>query len=375
VRVAIVSPYDLDVVGGVQAHVTALAVALGRAGDDVVVLGPGASAEGPQRSTLGRTLSVPANGSRAPIALGPRAVLRLRAALQRIVPDVLHVHEPLVPLIGPAAVLMGRGPRVLTFHATAEGGLLPAVYRGVRASARRIVARADVLTAVSPVAAAFHARMLGIDVGRIVIVPNGVDVARFTVSSRAPQADRSIVFLGRLEHRKGADTAVEAFLLLAAADPELRMRVIGAGPLRGTLERLRAAAPEGVAQRLQLMGRVGPEDLPRLLADAAVAVLPSRGGESFGIVLLEAMAAGVPIVATDIPGYRAVARDGREALLVPPDDPTALARAVGRLLDDDGLAAALRAAGSLRAQEHDWNAVAVRMRDVYAVARDRHRPT
>jgi len=379
VRVAIVSPYALDVVGGVQAHVRSLAQALRSAGDEVLVVGP--SSDGPDTASewgtrsVGRTLSVPANGSRAPIALGPRAVLLVRDVLRRAAPDVVHVHEPLVPVVGPAAVLAGRAPRVLTFHAAAEGGSLPALYRAVRGPARRVIARGDELTAVSPVAAAFHARMLGLDPDRFTVVPNGVDVARFAVAAAAaasrPPADRSerrIVFLGRLEHRKGADVAVRMFLRLAEQRSDVRMQVLGDGPLASELARLRAGAPGAVAARLELAGRADPEALPRLLAAADVAVLPSRGGESFGIVLLEAMAAGVPIVATDIPGYRAVARPDREALLVPPGDVAGLLAAVTRVLDDHALAGRLRSAGGARADAHDWTAVADRMRAVYVRA-------
>ena len=363
------SPYDLDLVGGVQGHVIALAAALERAGDEVTVLGPGRLAA-PGRVPLGRSLRVPANGSRAPIALDPRSVVRLRDRLRRSRPDVVHVHEPLVPLIGPTAALTGRFPRVLTFHASAEGGLLPALYRAVRAPARCVLLRGDVLTAVSPAAAEFHARMLGFEVERFTIVPNGVDVARFESAARGSQGSADggaarLVFLGRLEHRKGADTAVRAFLRLAPGRPGLRMRVLGGGPLAAQLEQLKAAAPRDVGSRLELMGSIDPAALPELLADADVAVLPSRGGESFGIVLLEAMAAGVPIVATDIPGYRAVARDGREALLVPPDDPQAVAEAIARLLDDGRLASQLRTAGRERARQHDWREVAERTRRVY----------
>ncbi len=394
------SPYALDVVGGVQAHVRSLARALRAAGDDVLVLGPTAAAptgrdtgEGPAspaqaRLAVGRTTAVPANGSRAPVALGPGAALRVRSLLRRAAPDVVHVHEPLVPVVGPAAVLGTAAARVLTFHATAEGGALPVLYRGVRAPARRIVARGDVLTAVSPVAAAFHARMLGVDAGQLTIVPNGVDVARFassgsessrsvsreggvTRSEGAPPSGPLLVFLGRLEHRKGADVVVRAFLALAAERPGLRLRVLGDGPLAPLLRSLVAGAPGGVGERIELAGRVDPGDLPTLLAEGDVALLPARGGESFGIVLLEAMAAGLPVVATDIPGYRTVARPDREALLVAPDDPVALAVAVARVLDDQALAARLRAAGRVRAEEHDWTHVARAMQGIYALALER----
>ena len=381
-RVALVSPYALDVVGGVQGHVRALAVALRRSGVEVIVLGPSSDGrtvadalpgERPMH-VVGRTVGVPANGSRAPVALEPSAALRVRRLLRRAAPDVVHVHEPLVPVLGPVALTAGVGARVATFHASADAGALPRLYRAARGPGRRVVARAHALTAVSPVAAAFHARMLGLDAGRLVVVPNGVDVGRFanvrpSDATRPEPADVSrLVFLGRLEPRKGADVAVRAFLRLAPDRPALTLRVLGDGPGRSELERLRDAAPADVARRLDIAGRADPGELPSLLADGDVAVLPARGGESFGIVLLEAMAAGLLVVATDIPGYRDVARPDREAVLARPDDAGSLAEAIARVLDDPGLRARLRPAARARAAEHDWSVVAQRMRDVYASA-------
>lgn len=383
-RVVLVSPYALDVVGGVQAHVRALGRALLRTGDEVLVVGPSrdgravidATSEDPAMHVVGRTLSVPANGSRAPVSLDPAAALRLRHLLRRAAPDVVHVHEPLVPLLGPAALTAGAGARVATFHASADGGTLPRLYRAVRRPGRRIVAEAHALTAVSPIAAAFHARILGLDVGRFSVVPNGVDVARFAgartdVDPRPDPPDGvRLVFLGRLEPRKGADVAVRAFLRLAPSRPRLMLRVLGDGPGRQELERLRATAPPDVAVRLEIVGRVDPGVLPALLADGDVAVLPARGGESFGIVLLEAMAAGLAVVATDIAGYRDVARHDREAVLARPDDATSLAGAIARVLDDPLLRSRLRAAGAARAAEHDWSVIAERTRATYVSARE-----
>jgi phosphatidylinositol alpha-mannosyltransferase len=371
-RVAIVSPYDLSVAGGVQVHVEALAVALRALGDEVHVIGPGAP--GPGRSGLGASTSVPANGSRAPIALDPRSITRVRSVLLRLGPDVVHVHEPLVPLVGPATVLGADAPVVATFHASAEGGVLPHLYRAVRAPGRSIIARAAALTAVSPVAAAFHARALGLDVDDIAIVPNGVDVARFAAARNdrpvaadtpAPDGVIRIVFLGRLEHRKGADVAVKAFLRIAAQRDDVRLQVLGDGPQASALRSLVASATPDVRARVAFEGRVSSDALPGLLAGARIAVLPSRGGESFGLVLLEAMASGTTLVATDIPGYRAVARHDQEAMLVPPDDVEALASAVERLLDDRPTRERLRSAGLARAAMFDWSAVAARMREVY----------
>lgn len=374
-KVAIVSPYDLSVAGGVQVHVTSLADALRARGDQVRIVGPGP--DGPGRSGLGGSLPVPVNGSRAPVALDPRVIGRVRSVLRRLAPDVVHVHEPLVPNVGPAAVLCATAPVVLTFHAMAEAGLLPRAYRAVRGPARAIVARAGALTAVSPVAAAFHARAIGVDVERITIVPNGVDVARFSApeatgpTAADPDAGGGrIVFLGRLEHRKGADLAVRAFLRLAEQRPGLRLEVLGDGPEAPRVRAALAAAPTASRARVAMKGRVLPADLPALLAAADVVLLPSRGGESFGLVLLEAMAAGAVLVASDIPGYRAVARHEVEAILVRPGDVEGLAGAVGRVLDDQGLQRRLRSAGRRRAAQHDWSVIAERMREVYVAAID-----
>jgi len=372
-RVALVSPYDLDVVGGVQSHVAALADALREVGDDVLVVGAGdPSRSGPGAVRVGRSARVPANGSRAPVALAPGAIGCTRAVLRDFHPDVVQVHEPLVPLVGPAAALGAGAPTVLTFHAAAERGALPVLARLVRPLGRAVVARASALTAVSAHAASFHSGALGLDPARFVVVPNGVDVARFAGSGRATDPARpTVLFVGRLEPRKGADLALEAFARLAPARPALRLRMVGAGPQEPMLRRRLAGLPPDVAARVELVGRVAQADLPGLLAAADVALVPSRGGESFGIVLLELMAAGTPLVAADLPAYRAVARRDREALLVPPGDPEALAAAAARVLDDPGTADRLASAGRLRAAEFDWRAVSARVRQVLADAAGR----
>jgi phosphatidylinositol alpha-mannosyltransferase len=375
VRIALVSPYDLDVVGGVQVHVLAVAAALRAAGDDVHVIGPGRSAAG--RTGLGASVSVPANGSRAPIALDPRVASRLTQLLGRLQPDVVHVHEPLVPLVGVVATLTRVAPVVVTFHAAAEHGSLAPLYRSVRRPARHIVRRAAAMIAVSDTAARFHARALGLDPARLLRIPNGVDVARFAAAAanRGPHGQDGpshVMVLGRLEHRKGVDVALRAFLQAAGRRKDLHLSIVGEGPLRSRLEARIASEPADIAARIALLGRVAPEELPARLATADVLVVPSRGGESFGMVLLEAMAAGVPIVASDIDGYRDVARADREALLVAPDDPVALAQAIERVLDDRPLRQGLVAAGHERAAAHDWARVAEQTRAVLrAAASDR----
>ncbi len=377
-KIAMVSPYALDVVGGVQSHVLALSESLVRLGEDVVVLAPsraGLQARetlgGVRIIDLGRATTVPVNGSRAPIAVAPGIVRRVRREIRQLAPDLLHVHEPLVPLVGPAALLSESPARVGTFHAFAEGGALRRMYRLARCAGRPVIGRVDVLTAVSPVAASFHAAMLGLDVSTISVIPNGVDHERFATASRSrsmrDEVER-LVFLGRLEPRKGPDVALDAFLTLAVQRPRLHLRVIGAGPLGPSLRARLHDAPLDVRHRVEFSGGVEPSALPGLLADADVAVLPARGGESFGIVLLEAMAAGLAVVATDITGYRPVARHEQEALLVPPGDAAALARSIARMMDDRPLRERLTQASRRRAATFDWPLVAQRVRAVYAVA-------
>jgi phosphatidyl-myo-inositol alpha-mannosyltransferase len=368
-RVALVSPYDLDISGGVQSHVVALAAALRGMGDEVALVGPGTPAEG--RRTVGRSVRVPANGSRAPIALSPLVVARVVRTVRGFRPDIVHVHEPLVPLVGWAACFAGDAPLVLTFHAYAEAGSLARLYRSVRPLGRRVVRRASAMTAVSEVAARFHARALGIPLPELQVVPNGVDVARFSAhadesSERPRDPDGStLLFVGRFEDRKGVDVAIAAFGILAEQRPGLRLRLVGDGPWEPQVTRLIAGLPEDVRSRIVRSGRVSNDELPSVLAEAELLLVPSRGGESFGIVLLEAMAAGTALVASDLDGYRAVARDGREALLVPPDDPAALARAAARILDEPGLSEALVGAGRLRASTFDWVLVAAQTRAIY----------
>lgn len=384
-RVALVSPYDLGVVGGVQSHVAALARRLVAAGDDVLVLGPGPAGPDPTPADadpgrpdhgapvpitvgVGRSRGIPANGSRAPLALAPAAAVRTRRALRGFRPDVVHVHEPLVPVVGPAAALGAPAPTVLTFHAQAEAGALPVLARAARPLGRAVVRRAAAVMAVSPLAATFHAGALGLDPATLRVIPNGVETARFAVPGRTAGRDgrRRLLFVGRLEPRKGADVALAAFAHLAPDRPDLWLRVVGAGPLEAELRRHVAALPDDVARRVELPGRVPQDALPHELAAADVAVVPSRGGESFGIVLLELMAAGTPVVASDLPAYRAVARPDREALLTPVGDAAAVAAAVGGLLDDPARAAALATAGRLRAATFDWDRVAAEVRTVLA---------
>lgn len=387
-RIALVSPYDLGVPGGVQSHVRALATALSLAGDEVLVVGPGrddgaARDAGRMRAVVasaapaaaaaaatpsvhevrvGRSLAVAFNGSRAPVLIDPRGIARARAAIAEVDAEIVHVHEPLVPLLGPGIALADGRPLVTTNHAWSDRARL---YRAVRPLGRRVLSRAAAALVVSEAARTYHAAALGLPRERFTVVPNGVDVARFAGAEPAPRerGRRRVLFVGRLEPRKGVRVLARAFAELAAERPDLELVVVGTGP---DAPRVRDLA--GADAPVRMLGSVAQADLPAVVASADVVVAPSLGGESFGIVLAEAMAAGRPLVASDLPGYRSVVAAGDEAVLVPPGDASALRGAIARVLDDAALAAALVAAGRRRVAELDWTHVAARVRSHYVAA-------
>jgi phosphatidylinositol alpha-mannosyltransferase len=285
VRVALVAPYDLGVPGGVQGQVLGLARALAGTGDDVLVVAPGDPArwlgrpvDGVRLTGTGAVVSVPANGARAPIAASPLAGRRTLAALARFGPDVVHVHEPLVP--GPAAAALRRSvaPVVATFHRAGAG----AGYRLLGPVARPLVGRAAALVAVSEAARQTLCAVVGPSAERAEIVPNGVDLDRFDRARRRARRGPGlrVVFVGRLERRKGAEVLLAAVPLLRAAtepDPGLAVVVVGDGPLRPRLE---AGAPARVTFRGRLddealADEVAAADAPRAqrLGDAHAALM------------------------------------------------------------------------------------------------------
>ncbi|HEX9888863.1 MAG TPA: glycosyltransferase family 4 protein [Nitriliruptorales bacterium] len=363
-RIAIVCPYDLAIPGGVQSHVEHLAVALRGRGDTVFVVAAGEPGRSPAGArAVGLSLSVPYNQSVAPVALSPGAARRTLTALRQFKPDVVHVHEPVVPAVSLAASLRGPRPIVGTFHAWSDSDV---AYRLARPLVRRAAQRLTVRVAVSPAAAAYHASALGLPEGSFRVIPNGVEVARFASAEAIPQLVRdgapTLLFVGRMEPRKGLDTLVRAFVSLKASRPTIRLLVIGEGPER---DRCQALLPARLRSDVLFLGRVDQEDLPRFYASADLFVSPALGGESFGIVLLEAMAAGKAVVASDIPGYRTVLRDNVEGRLTAPGDHRELARTLDTLLDNAALREAMGREGARRAQAYDWDVVTTRIRDVY----------
>ncbi len=374
-RVALVCPYDWDRPGGVQAHIANLAAHLA-ADHDVRVVTPrddeAGEGSGPGNGRVevvgvGRTTGVRINQSVAPVALGPAAARRTLAALRAHEPDVIHVHEPLAPAVSLAATALGPNPLVGTFHAWSTGASL---YRRLALPARRIAQRLAAPLAVSPVARDFVVDALRLQEGVVDVVPNGVDVAPFRDAEPLPAlsdpARPLVLFVGRLESRKGLAVAVRAWLALRETHPRARLCVVGDGPERTYCARM---VPRAARDDVQFVGRVDDAQVSRYFASADAFVAPALGGESFGVVLLEGMAAGVPVIASDIPGYRAVIEgDGSQpaGLLCAPGSPQALAHALRRVLDDAELRRSLIAAGRVRADAHDWPHVATRVAEVYA---------
>ena len=359
-RIVQACPYAWDAPGGVQVHVRQRAEHLRGRGHDVLVMAPAFSpdaAREPGLRVTGRPLRIPYNGSVAPISPRPSTLRAVGDALEEFEPDLVHVHEPFTPSVSLAAVLRSDAPVVATFHAFAERSRLLDL---AAPALRRVWRRIDVRVAVSDAAASFVSSRLG---NGLAIVPNGADVELFADASPTDTLPpgRRILFVNRLEPRKGFRVAVEAFGILAADDPGVVLVVAGDGEERTAV----ATLPAEARGRVVMLGNVEHDDLPPYHAACDVFVSPARGGESFGIVLVEAMAAGLPVVASDIPGYREVVRNGVEGLLVPPSDPVALAAALREVLDNAEVAGRLADAGRERARTYAWENVAAQLETLY----------
>lgn len=380
-RIGVVCPYAVDVPGGVQLHVRDQARELRRRGHVVGVLAPGAEEEGPGGEPVpgdggladdpglelaGRAVAVPFNGSVARLAFGPLAAARVRRWLAEGRWDLVHVHEPASPSLGLLALLAAQVPVVGTFHSALERSrAMRAAQPLLRPGLERLSAR----VAVSEDARRTVVEHLG---GDAVVVPNGVQVDDFT--SAAPRggweglrAGRPpvVAFLGRLdEPRKGLAVLAAALPALRAAHPGLRLLVAGTGDGE-VLRRLPAAD----AAAVEVLGPVDEEAKRALLASVDAYVAPQTGGESFGIVLVEAMAAGAPVVASALPAFRRVLADGALGALFPVGDAAGLAAALGGVLADGaagtGPAVERRAAASAAVARYDWSVVATELEAVY----------
>jgi phosphatidyl-myo-inositol alpha-mannosyltransferase len=358
VRIALACPYDWDAPGGVQVHVRQLAHRLQDRGHDVLILAPARSApREPFVVAVGRPVRVPYNGSIAPICPWPSSARRVAGALDEFRPDVVHAHEPLVPGTGMFATRKRGEPVVATFHAYADRAITLSLMEPLlRPVWRRLWAR----IAVSEAAASFVVRRF--HGHRVRVIPNGVETEEFARAEPATlPPGRKVLFVNRLDPRKGFATMVDAFRRLATTHQDLVLVVAGDGPDRNAIRRL---SPP-LRGRVIMLGNVPHDRLPSFHAACDVFCAPATGRESFGIVLVEALAAGLPVVASDIPGYREVVRDGVDGLLTPARDAQAVAAAVARILEDAELSKRLSEAGRETANRYSWDIVAGEIEAVY----------
>lgn len=365
-KIALVCPYDWSSPGGVRAHVEALAALL-EAHHEVMVFAPATTPVPPGVTPVGGAVGVRYNRSVAPVALSPFTARRVIRALRAFAPDLVHVHEPVAPLVSLAVSRFAPRPVVGTFHIWSDGDR---VYRMAAPVARGIIAGLTERVAVSEAARDYVAAATGVPASSFHVVPNGVDVERFAgaepLDDLRDPARPLLLFVGRLEPRKGLEVAVRAFLRLRRSMPQARLCVVGEGPER---QRCQEMVPPAVRPDALFVGRVSHDELPRYHASADVFVAPATGGESFGMVLLEAMAAGLPVVASDIPGYRTVMADGVQGQLVPPMNAFALADVVETLLADPRRRAEMARRGTETASRYSWPVVVDRLLEVYAAAR------
>jgi len=349
-RIGIVSPYSLTVPGGVQQQVLGLARSLRAKGHEVRVLGP---CDGPPPDAfvtpLGNSLPTAVNGSIAPLAPDASAALRTIRALNDEAFDVVHVHEPLVPGPSLTALLVKMAPVVATFHSAGES----AAYRTFSRQLKWVASRIDIRVAVSKDAVELAQRYIG---GDYEVLFNGIELGDYSSPSRTPR-ENAIFFIGRHEERKGLSILLEA---LSKLPPDVHLWIASDGPQTAELKTRFASD-----SRIEWLGRISDAEKISRMSRASVFCAPSLHGESFGVVLLEAMAAGTPVVASNLDGYRNVATDDETALLVETGNVASLASALARVLVDPRLAARLTANGREHAQRFSMDALADRYIEMY----------
>jgi phosphatidylinositol alpha-mannosyltransferase len=376
-NIGIVSPYDYASQGGVTEHIKHLSKELRALGHSTKIIAPYSGDRGQMPDEvypLGAVTPIPANGSVARISLSPDLGRTTRAILRAERFDVIHLHEPLMPAVPWLVLRYSTSTNIGTFHAFGE---YSPVYAMGRPILRRFFDRLQGRIAVSPSAFEFVSQYFG---GEFEIIPNGVDIRRFGEPAEPiawmKDGRPTILFVGRFEEpRKGLRWLLQALPLVEPYFPDLRLVVAGRGdpeymaewlPLRDYTRRDRLIyRSAGSAMEVEFTGFVTAEDLARYYQSCDIYCAPSTGGESFGVVLLEAMAAGTPVLASRIPGYASVLTHGREGFLAEPKSPAAIAAGIIRLLSDLNLRSLMGEAGRRTASQYDWPIVAARLLAYY----------
>ncbi len=367
-NIALVSPYDFPFPGGVTQHIYYLDKHFRDLGHQVKIIAPCAGDDPEQLAdnvvvTTTKVISIPFSGSKARIPYSPAVNWRVKRALHAEDFDIVHAHEPMTLPVPIMALTHSRAINVGTFHAYRDSHL---IYKYGRRVFQPFFDKLDGKIAVSEAAKDTVARYFG---GEFVIIPNGIDVNRFAGEHVRPleqYADgrQNILFVGRLDPRKGFRYLLRAFPLIKEELPQARLIVVGAyrkKEMSGFLHDVREHHLTGV----KFVGRVSDEELPRYYRSCHVFCAPSTGFESFGIVLLEAMAAGKPTVASNIPGYRDLLEDGKEGFLAKPKNERSLAEAIIRILKDPAMQQRMGAQGRVKASQYSWRQVALRVLDYY----------
>lgn len=361
-RIGMVCPYSFDVPGGVQSHVLQLATVFRDAGHEVSVLAPASPEAGDSLPDFvvsgGRAVPIPYNGSVARLRFGPATHRKVKKWLQQGDFDVLHLHEPNAPSLSMLALNIAEGPIVATFHTSTTRSLTLSVFEPfLRPMHEKIVGR----IAVSDLARRWQMEALGSDA---VEIPNGVDVASFASAPLLPgypRPGRTVLFLGRFdEPRKGMSVLLGALPALVERFADVEILVVG----RGDEDELRDEAGP-LAGHLRFLGQVDDADKASAMRSADVYCAPNTGGESFGIVLVEAMAAGTAVVASDLDAFRRVLDDGQAGRLVAVDDSAALAEGLTDVLADDAARAGYIEYATRAVQRYDWSVVARQILRVY----------
>ena len=359
-RIGMVCPYSFDVPGGVQSHILQLAEVMRERGHFVSVLAPSSP-----HVTLpdyvvsgGKAVPIPYNGSVARLRFGPATHRMVKRWLAAGDFDVLHLHEPNAPSLSLLALMIAEGPIVATFHTSTTKSLGLSMFQGIlRPWNEKIMGR----IAVSDLARRWQIEALGSDA---VQIPNGVDVASYACAPLLPgypRPGKTVLFLGRFdEPRKGMAVLLAALPALVERFSEIEVLIVG----RGDEDELREQADD-LAGHLRFLGQVDDATKASALRSADVYCAPNTGGESFGIVLVEAMAAGTPVVASNLDAFRRVLDDGAAGLLVPIENPGALAEALVTVLTNDTLRASNVAAASEAVRQYDWQVVADDIMMVY----------
>ncbi len=358
-RIAVVAPYDLSTAGGVNSQIRAQAAALRRRGHAIQIFGPASGVLSDNERTLGRTLTVTVSGTESGLGVDPRAIWTI-AGMRRESFDVIHVHEPMTPFVPWLVLLQSRAPLVGTFHVYREEGhrLYAASSWALRPLARRLRARIAVSDAARRTVEPYFP-------GPYDIVPNGIDIDRFQVPRPKPPVfsdDRPhVLYVGRLEPRKGVEYLIRAMATVQRAVPGAALVVVGDGQERAPLAAL--ARDQGTV--VHFAGRVSDEELPAYFQAADIMCSPALRGESFGIVLLEAMACGTPVVATRIDGYAGLVGTSGAAHLVAPGDSDALARELVELLQAPDQRRMMGERGAMAARAYDWAGIGERLESIY----------